>query len=179
MRASVGFLSIGRRKGFVLDSNMMMMVAVEIYESGPPGGLSSPEKARFVHEEGGLYGPGASGAGDSGTEPGTGGVSTDDVIQYLQYNADRGDASSQVRLLKITYGNSIVLDSCIISDQVRLRKTLIVPFDTFVQPRVNSRPRLPASRLSQLRFSIWHRPLRTLAKCTGEVNPWMKTPRRL
>lgn len=76
--------------------------SINYWLSGPPGGYPSPpSKHRLTDDDGGTYGSGASGAGNpnpSGRSAGDGALSPDDVLQYWQYTAERGDASAQFLL---------------------------------------------------------------------------------
>eukprot|EP00158_Paraphelidium_tribonemae_P005848 Partr_v1_DN27557_c0_g1_i2_m30169 len=70
------------------------------FEGGVRSGVKpTPLKISIAEEAGGLYGPGASHpdlmAGDD--------ISVEDLVQYHQHNADRGDAHSQVILGQLYY----------------------------------------------------------------------------
>lgn len=56
-----------------------------------PGGRPLPHgKIRLADESGGIYGSSSKGISENAA------VSHDDIIQFYQYNAERGDTSSQV-----------------------------------------------------------------------------------
>ncbi len=81
--------------------------AVDYYVSGPPmGGYSlPPAKHRLSDDNGGVYGPGASGSGGSTQQKnvGDGALTPEDVFQYWQYTAERGDATAQLLLGQLYY----------------------------------------------------------------------------
>ena len=74
---------------------------MEIYRSGPPGGAQLPRtKTRLYEVDGGIYGHGASGAGNPQQFSHHGYLWTpQEALQYHHYSADRpdGDVTSQVR----------------------------------------------------------------------------------
>ncbi len=85
---------------------IILMAAVDAYNEGPPGGRTTSQKIRFSTEEGGIYGPGASGATPGEEVGGMGSITTEDLVQYLQYNSDRGDPTSQYSLAQLYYHGS-------------------------------------------------------------------------
>ncbi|KAI9005615.1 hypothetical protein DFJ74DRAFT_596136, partial [Hyaloraphidium curvatum] len=76
--------------------------AIAYWQTGPPGGhIVPPSKHRLADDEGGTFGSGASGAGNpnpGGRNTGDGALTPDDVLQYWQYTAERGDATAQFLL---------------------------------------------------------------------------------
>jgi SEL1 protein len=83
--------------------------AIAYMRSGPPGGHSMPrESFRIADEEGGVYGEGAS-ASSSGPNAKTGNVhsdaysSLDDVVEYMDLQARKGDARASFNLAKLNY----------------------------------------------------------------------------
>ncbi|PSN66594.1 HCP-like protein [Corynespora cassiicola Philippines] len=83
--------------------------AIEYLRSGPPGGHSMPrESYRIADEEGGVYGEGAS-ASSSGPNAKHGSVhsdaysSLDDVVEYMDLQARKGDARASFNLAKLNY----------------------------------------------------------------------------
>jgi len=90
--------------------------AVDYYVSGPPMGGHSlpPTKHRLSDDDGGVYGPGASGAGGSAQPKnvGDGALTPEDVFQYWQYTAERGDATAQLLLGQLYYtGTNAVIQN--------------------------------------------------------------------
>ncbi|KAF9451494.1 hypothetical protein P691DRAFT_807605 [Macrolepiota fuliginosa MF-IS2] len=91
--------------------------AMARYMSGPPGGRTLPQTStRLSDLTGGIYGPGASVAstGLSAQRPAikagiarAAGETWEDVIDYYQFNADRGEIDFAYRLGKIFYQGSI------------------------------------------------------------------------
>ncbi|KAI9091006.1 hypothetical protein DFS34DRAFT_636418 [Phlyctochytrium arcticum] len=82
--------------------------AVEKYRSGPPGGLTLPlAKVRLPDLDGGVYGHGASGAGDPNAANRGGGtnsaLTTDDILQYYRLQADAGDPLAQLLIGRLFY----------------------------------------------------------------------------
>lgn len=83
--------------------------AIAYMRSGPPGGHSMPrESFRIADEEGGVYGEGAS-ASSSGQNAKVGSVhsdafsSLDDVVEYMDLQARKGDARASFNLAKLNY----------------------------------------------------------------------------
>lgn len=83
--------------------------AIAYMRSGPPGGHSMPrESFRIADEEGGVYGEGAS-ASSSGPNAKVGSVnsdafsSLDDVVEYMDLQARKGDARASFNLAKLNY----------------------------------------------------------------------------
>lgn len=83
--------------------------AIAYMRSGPPGGHSMPrESFRIADEEGGVYGEGAS-ASSSGRNAKVGSVhsdafsSLDDVVEYMDLQARKGDARASFNLAKLNY----------------------------------------------------------------------------
>ncbi|KAH9863631.1 hypothetical protein J1614_009563 [Plenodomus biglobosus] len=83
--------------------------AVAYMRSGPPGGHSMPrESFRIADEEGGVYGEGAS-SSSSGQNAKIGSVhsdafsSLDDVVEYMDLQARKGDARASFNLAKLNY----------------------------------------------------------------------------
>lgn len=83
--------------------------AINYMRSGPPGGHSMPrESFRIADEEGGVYGEGAS-ASSSGPNAKVGSVhseafsSLDDVVEYMDLQARKGDARASFNLAKLNY----------------------------------------------------------------------------
>ncbi|KAL1642294.1 ERAD-associated protein [Didymella pomorum] len=83
--------------------------AIAYMRSGPPGGHSMPrESFRIADEEGGVYGEGAS-ASSSGPNAKSGSVhsdaysSLDDVVEYMDLQARKGDARASFNLAKLNY----------------------------------------------------------------------------
>ncbi|KAF8633386.1 hypothetical protein AX17_004557 [Amanita inopinata Kibby_2008] len=91
--------------------------AMAKFLSGPPGGRTLPQTAtRLSDLAGGVYGPGASVAstGMNGHRPAikagiaqAAGETWYDVLEYYQFNADRGEIDFAYRLGKIHYQGSI------------------------------------------------------------------------
>ncbi|GAA5922215.1 ubiquitin ligase complex subunit HRD3 [Sporobolomyces koalae] len=82
--------------------------AVRTFNSGPPGGRHlSPAKLRLSDLSGGVYGPGASSKPPTLS---TGGSTSqtkqewNDLIEFHQFHADRGDPAYMYRLAKLYYG---------------------------------------------------------------------------
>jgi len=81
---------------------------MDYMESGPPLGRVQPHpKLRLSDEDGGIYGLGASGAGDkkSEVEDIKQSLPPNDVVQFYKYSADSepGDAIAQVILYTYIY----------------------------------------------------------------------------
>lgn len=83
--------------------------AIAYMRSGPPGGHSMPrESYRIADEEGGVYGEGAS-ASSSGQNAKVASVhsdafsSLDDVVEYMDLQARKGDARASFNLAKLNY----------------------------------------------------------------------------
>ncbi|CAO2658092.1 Nn.00g073520.m01.CDS01 [Neocucurbitaria sp. VM-36] len=83
--------------------------AIAYMRSGPPGGHSMPrESFRIADDEGGVYGEGAS-ASSSGPNARVGSVhsdafsSLDDVVEYMDLQARKGDARASFNLAKLNY----------------------------------------------------------------------------
>lgn len=83
--------------------------AIAYLRSGPPGGHSMPrESFRIADELGGVYGEGAS-ASSSGQNAKVGSVhsdafsSLDDVVEYMDLQARKGDARASFNLAKLNY----------------------------------------------------------------------------
>ena len=83
--------------------------AIEYMRSGPPGGHSMPrESFRIADDEGGVYGEGAS-VSSSGPNARVGSVhsdafsSLDDVVEYMDLQARKGDARASFNLAKLNY----------------------------------------------------------------------------
>ncbi|WEW54811.1 ERAD-associated protein [Emydomyces testavorans] len=86
--------------------------AIEYYRSGPPGGRTlSKESYRWADAEGGVYGEGAS-VSSSGLNAHKEGVhsssdaSLDDVLEYLDLLAKKGDLKATFNLAKLYYDGS-------------------------------------------------------------------------
>ena len=63
-----------------------------------------PPKVRLVDEEGGLFGPAASGPGEGDPNAqARPAYSQEDVLQFYQFNADRGDPGAQVLLILLVF----------------------------------------------------------------------------
>ncbi|KAF2737164.1 HCP-like protein [Polyplosphaeria fusca] len=83
--------------------------AMHFHRSGPPGGfVMLPETYRMADEEGGVYGEGAS-VSSSGPNAKQASVqsdaysSLDDVVEYMDLQARRGDLRASFHLAKINY----------------------------------------------------------------------------
>lgn len=83
--------------------------AIKYLKSGPPGGHSmSKESYRIADEEGGVYGEGAS-VSSSGPNAKHGSVhsdaysSLDDVVEYMDLQARKGDLRASFNLAKLNY----------------------------------------------------------------------------
>lgn len=83
--------------------------AIAYMRSGPPGGHSMPrESYKIADEEGGVYGEGAS-ASSSGQNAKIGSVHSDayssleDVVEYMDLQARKGDARASFNLAKLNY----------------------------------------------------------------------------
>ncbi|KAL6711103.1 ERAD-associated protein [Coniothyrium glycines] len=83
--------------------------AIEYMRSGPPGGHSMPrESYRIADDEGGVYGEGAS-VSSSGQNAKIASVhsdafsSLDDVFEYMDLQARKGDARASFNLAKLNY----------------------------------------------------------------------------
>jgi SEL1 protein len=83
--------------------------AIAYMRSGPPGGHSMPrESFNIADEEGGVYGEGAS-VSSSGRNAKVGSVhsdaysSLDDVVEYMDLQARKGDARASFNLAKLNY----------------------------------------------------------------------------
>ena len=86
--------------------------AIRYMRSGPPGDHSMPrESFRIADDEGGVYGEGAS-ASSSGQNARIGSVqsdafsSLDDVVEYLDLQARKGDSKASYNLAKLNYDGS-------------------------------------------------------------------------
>ena len=89
--------------------------AMARFAKGPPGGLHlPPQKARLSDADGGVYGSGASvvSAGSNAKQQNSGPANVhnpsteqewDDVLEFLTFHADRGDATFMFRLGRIYY----------------------------------------------------------------------------
>ena len=80
-------------------------MAVAQFKHGSPSGIPSPPaKPKLSDDHGGVYGIGTTGRGDTGDPTaGASSVTQDDLIQFYQYNADRGDVAAQVALGQAYY----------------------------------------------------------------------------
>lgn len=83
--------------------------AVQYMRSGPPGGHSMPRESYVIaDEEGGVYGEGAS-VSSSGPNAKRGSVhseaysSIDDVVEYMDLQARKGDLKASYNLAKLNY----------------------------------------------------------------------------
>lgn len=83
--------------------------AIQYLRSGPPGGHSMPRDSfKIADEEGGVYGEGAS-ASSSGQNAKTPHVhsdaysSLDDVVEYMDLQARKGDVRASFNLAKLNY----------------------------------------------------------------------------
>ncbi|KAJ3280414.1 ERAD-associated protein [Borealophlyctis nickersoniae] len=81
--------------------------AIDFYKAGPPGGLPVPQgKVRLPEEEGGVFGHGASGAGDPTIRTGgsqAGALTAEDIFQFYKLQADGGDAVAQLVVGQLYY----------------------------------------------------------------------------
>lgn len=66
------------------------MLAIEYFESGPPGGRRLPRiRMRLADEEGGIFGIKPIGQSASGVE-------LDEVLEYYRLVAEKGDLQAKV-----------------------------------------------------------------------------------
>ncbi|KAI5299672.1 putative ATP-dependent RNA helicase DHR1, partial [Ascosphaera pollenicola] len=81
--------------------------AMEYYQSGPPGGRTLPrESYRWADEEGGVYGEGASVSTSSTAALAGPDASMEDVVEYLDLLAKKGDVKATFSLGKMYYEGS-------------------------------------------------------------------------
>lgn len=95
----------------------IILAAYAKFSSGPPGGLSLPmTSSRLSDLAGGVYGPGASWASTSSNAHRTpikaslaqaSGETFDEILQYYQYQSDRGKHRYTVALGRMNYIGSI------------------------------------------------------------------------
>lgn len=74
------------------------------FEQSPPGWhRMGSTKVRLSSDEGGVYGPGASGSGAPDMNPINVAHTQDDVVQFYHFNAERGDPAAQLVLGQLYY----------------------------------------------------------------------------
>ncbi|KAJ3349475.1 ERAD-associated protein [Entophlyctis luteolus] len=77
---------------------------IEVYKSGPPGGRAVPtSKVRLPDMDGGIYGPGASGAGTPSKHLPQSAEEQRTVREIYEISAQEGDANFQLELASLYY----------------------------------------------------------------------------
>ncbi|KAF9228392.1 HCP-like protein [Gyrodon lividus] len=152
--------------------------AMDIFLSGPPGGLTLPyTHTRLSDLDGGVYGPGASVAstGFNAIRPAVkaglsraAGETWEDLLEYYLFNADRGEMDFAYKLGKIFYQGSIYATSNGISSgsegvgrigqDLKLAQSYFLKIARQVWPRDPVNPlqhNLPAHRVEGVTHPGW------------------------